>query len=85
MKDPVSFPIPQYARDVVAMADFLKLDKFTYVGHSMGGGIGYELGVEHGDRLNKLVLVAPIPKVKVHVFFWIVCSERRSRKEVRRQ
>lgn len=55
------YNIPQYARDVVAMADFLDLDKFTYVGHSMGGGIGYELGVEHADRLNKLVLVAPIP------------------------
>jgi pimeloyl-ACP methyl ester carboxylesterase len=53
--------IEQYALDVVAMADALGLDKFTYVGHSMGGGIGYQLGVEHGERLNKLVLVAPIP------------------------
>tara|TARA_B100001964_G_scaffold31988_1_gene33522 strand:- start:59 stop:880 length:822 start_codon:yes stop_codon:yes gene_type:complete len=55
------YNIAQYARDVVSFADFLGLDKFTYVGHSMGGGIGYQLGVEHGDRLNKLVLVAPIP------------------------
>ncbi len=55
------YNIAQYARDVVSFADFLGLDKVTYVGHSMGGGIGYQLGVEHGDRLNKLVLVAPIP------------------------
>jgi pimeloyl-ACP methyl ester carboxylesterase len=27
----------------------------------MGGGIGYQLGTYHGDRLDKLVLVAPIP------------------------
>ena len=27
----------------------------------MGGGIGYQLGVSYGERLNKLVLVAPIP------------------------
>jgi len=55
------YNIAQYALDVVSMADFLGLDRFTFVGHSMGGGIGYQLGVEHGDRLNKLVLVAPIP------------------------
>jgi len=55
------YNIPQYARDVIAMADFLDLETFTYVGHSMGGGIGYELGVEYGHRLDKLVLVAPIP------------------------
>ena len=55
------YNIPQYARDVVAMADALGLEKFTYVGHSMGGGIGYQLGVEHSERLNKLILVAPIP------------------------
>jgi len=53
--------IGQYARDVIAMADYLNLDKFSYVGHSMGGGIGYQLGVKHADRLDKLVLVAPIP------------------------
>jgi len=55
------YTIAQYAEDVVAMADALGLGKFTYVGHSMGGGIGYQLGVHHADRLNKLVLVAPIP------------------------
>lgn len=53
--------IAQYARDVIGMADFLGLNTFTFVGHSMGGGIGYELGVEFGDRLDKLILVAPIP------------------------
>lgn len=55
------YDIPQYARDVVGMADALGLDRFTYVGHSMGGGIGFQLGLEHADRLNRLVLVAPIP------------------------
>ena len=53
--------IEQYAEDVIAVANSLGLEKFTYVGHSMGGGIGYQLGVVHGERLNKLVLVAPIP------------------------
>ncbi|MBT3624786.1 MAG: alpha/beta hydrolase [Gammaproteobacteria bacterium] len=55
------YNISQYARDVIGLADELGLQKFTYVGHSMGGGIGYQLGVEHAHRLDKLVLVAPIP------------------------
>jgi pimeloyl-ACP methyl ester carboxylesterase len=55
------YTIEQYALDVVGMADALGLDRFTYVGHSMGGGIGMQLGIEHADRLDKLVLVAPIP------------------------
>ena len=55
------YTMEQYALDVVGMADALGLDRFTYVGHSMGGGIGMQLGLEHAERLNKLVLVAPIP------------------------
>ena len=34
------YTIEQYARDVVGLADALGLDRFSYVGHSMGGGIG---------------------------------------------
>jgi pimeloyl-ACP methyl ester carboxylesterase len=55
------YTLQQYALDVVGMADALGLDRFSYVGHSMGGGIGFQLGLEHADRLDKLVLVAPIP------------------------
>ncbi len=55
------YSIAQYARDVASMADFLGLDTFTYCGHSMGGVIGMELGINHAARLNKLILVAPAP------------------------
>ena len=55
------YTISQYAADVVGMADALGLDRFTYVGHSMGGGIGMQLGLQYPERLNRLVLVAPIP------------------------
>ncbi len=60
------YSIAQYADDVIGVADSLGLDRFTYVGHSMGGGIGYQLGVTYGDRLNKLVLVAPIPAAGIN-------------------
>ncbi|OAI38645.1 hypothetical protein AYO38_01915 [bacterium SCGC AG-212-C10] len=55
------YSIEQYARDVVGMADHLGIDTFTYVGHSMGGVIGMELGLSFPNRLEKLVLVAPAP------------------------
>ncbi len=59
--------IEQYAADAVAMMDSLGIDRFTYIGHSMGGVVGYELGLSHADRLDKLVLVTPAPADGVQV------------------
>ncbi len=33
----------------------------SFAGHSMAGGIGYLLALEHRDRLARLILMAPIP------------------------
>lgn len=55
------YTIAQYAADIVGLMDHLGVERFTYVGHSMGGVIGMELGLEYANRLNKLVLVAPAP------------------------
>lgn len=59
--DDETYTLEQYTADVIALVDALGIDTFTYVGHSMGGGIGFLLGLDHGDRLDKLVLVAPVP------------------------
>ena len=55
------YTIAQYARDIIALADHLGLETFTYCGHSMGGVIGIELGINHASRLDRLILVAPAP------------------------
>jgi len=60
------YTIEQYAADVVGMADALGIDTFTYVGHSMGGGVGMWLGLEHAARLDRLVLVAPVGSGGIH-------------------
>jgi pimeloyl-ACP methyl ester carboxylesterase len=54
------YNIPQYAKDVVGMLDHLGVEKVNFAGHSMGGGIGYELAVRYPERLSKLILMAPI-------------------------
>ncbi len=59
--------IEQYAADTLALADALGLERFTFVGHSMGGVVGMELGINHASRLEKLVLVAPAPADGVQV------------------
>ncbi len=55
------YTLEQMAADVVGLADALGISRFTYVGHSMGGVIGMELGLAHAHRLEKLVLVTPGP------------------------
>ncbi len=55
------YTLEQYALDVIGLMDHLSIDRLTYAGHSMGGGIGFVLATEHADRLNGLVLMAPIP------------------------
>lgn len=55
------YTLEQYCADAVGMLDHLGLERASFAGHSMGGGVGFLLGLEHPDRLNKLILMAPIP------------------------
>ena len=55
------YGIEAYAADVLGLADALGIERFTFLGHSLGGGVGYSLGVGHAERLHKLILLAPIP------------------------
>ena len=43
------------------MADYHGFDRFHYAGQSMGGLIGFELGISYPDRLLSLSLSAPAP------------------------
>jgi len=55
------YTLEQYAADVVGLADHLEIDRLTFAGHSMGGGIGYRLALDHAARLERLILMAAIP------------------------
>lgn len=60
---PGPYSIGQLAKDVLALADVLKLDRFHFCGLSMGGMIGMWLALNAPQRLNKLVLCSTAAKI----------------------
>ena len=50
------YTLEQLGKDVLAVADRLELDRFSFCGISMGGLTGQWLGVNAPDRIDRLVL-----------------------------
>lgn len=46
---------PSMAKDIIALADDLNLDKFHLVGHSMGGKIAMEVAMSSPERVLSAV------------------------------
>ncbi|MEM9620501.1 MAG: alpha/beta hydrolase [Pseudomonadota bacterium] len=55
------YSLEQYVADVLGLLDHLDMPTVTFAGHSMAGGMGYLLGLNHAERLSRLILMAPIP------------------------
>ena len=47
---------PAHARDVFAAADVLGADRFSVIGHSMGGLVAMAAAEQHAERLDRVVL-----------------------------
>ena len=60
---PGPYSIEQLANDVLALAEYLKLDRFNFCGLSMGGMIGMWLAANAPLRLNQLVLSSTAAKI----------------------
>ena len=58
---PGPYTTSELADDVIAMVDLLGVDRFAFVGLSLGGAIGQTLAVQHPDRLTALVLCCTGP------------------------
>jgi len=50
------YSMERFGRDVLAVADELKIKKFNWCGLSMGGMVGQWLGANAPDRVEKLIL-----------------------------
>lgn len=59
------YSIEGFSNDVLALLDALGLQKVHYVGLSMGGMIGFQLGVDHPGRLQSLCIINSAPEVKL--------------------
>ena len=57
-KPPTGFTIDQFSRDLIRLADTLKIDRAVWVGVSMGGMILQRLALDHPERVRALVLVS---------------------------
>ncbi|MBY0571400.1 MAG: 3-oxoadipate enol-lactonase [Burkholderiaceae bacterium] len=53
----------QLGQDVIALLDFLHIKRAHFCGLSMGGVTGQWLGINAGDRINRLVLANTAAKV----------------------
>jgi pimeloyl-ACP methyl ester carboxylesterase len=59
------FTMAEAAGDVLALADELGWDRFSVVGHSMGGKVGHQVLLQAPDRVRKLVGLNPVPAAGV--------------------
>ena len=55
------FTVEEIAADAIALADSLGWDRFSVIGHSMGGKVAQRLVADAPDRVTALVGISPVP------------------------
>ena len=56
------YSIEELGREVLGLADALKISEFAFCGLSLGGAIGQWLAIHAGDRVSRLVLANTSPQ-----------------------
>jgi len=56
------YSILDIVEDIKGLMDYLDIDKAHMMGHSMGGMVAQNFALKYPKRLNKLILLATIPK-----------------------
>lgn len=56
------YSMDELGRDVLGLADALRIEQFAFCGLSLGGAIGQWLGIHSADRLTGLVLANTSPQ-----------------------
>ena len=60
------YSMTTFADDVLALLEHLQLEKVHLVGISMGGMVGFQLAVDHPQRLLSLTVVNSSPQVRIN-------------------
>ncbi|WP_205857067.1 alpha/beta fold hydrolase, partial [Phytoactinopolyspora endophytica] len=79
--DPASYRCDRLVDDVEALREHLGLERVDLLGHSAGGTLAVLYAARYPDRIGRLVLVTPSPRV---VGLDITDSDRREVAELRR-
>jgi pimeloyl-ACP methyl ester carboxylesterase len=79
--DPASYRCDRQVDDVEALRLHLGLDRVDLVGHSAGAAVAMLYAVRHPDRIGRLILINPSPRV---VGVDVSVSDRREVAELRR-
>ena len=58
---PGEFTIAEAASDALELADELGWERFSVIGHSMGGKIAHQILLQASDRVRKLIGLNPVP------------------------
>ena len=58
---PGGYTIAEISRDALALADELGWDRFSLVGHSMGGSAAQRVLADAPERVERLVGISPVP------------------------
>lgn len=83
---PGPFDLTQSVTDILALADHLEWRKFSIVGHSMSTLVAMHLAQQHPDRVERAVLITPVPpaglgadKTMLDAFRSIALSDNKQR------
>ncbi|MEO1221057.1 MAG: alpha/beta hydrolase, partial [Pseudomonadota bacterium] len=60
-KDDPANVVEDAAAEIIRHLDCAEVESALYAGHSMGGFLGLKLAAEHGDRIERLVVVDALP------------------------
>ena len=61
--DPATYRCDRLVEDVETLRVHLGLDRFDLLGHSAGAALAVQYAVRHPDHIDRLILVAPSPRV----------------------
>jgi aminoacrylate hydrolase len=56
------YKLDDVLEDLKGLLDYLGIEKAHFIGHSYGGMIAQNFAIKYPERLNKLILLATIPK-----------------------
>ncbi len=60
------YSVPRFAADIWALLDAQGVDRFSLIGHSMGGAVALQMAVEQPQRIERLVLADTLPSFRTN-------------------